>query len=175
MSNPRLVVLSLAALLAVPPLAHAKPGCGGPFKKSCLKALYKCFKANGACTTQTKQPTIVSDPVTFVVTYVGKFETDTCWANGAKEKLSIDPNTQMGTFTGTNSNGKACLSGTFAQMKTTFTRKGKTWTMETAADGSETVTCPTGKTETYTPDQLTAASPKCGGRGGAACTDGTCP
>ena len=34
---------------------------------------------------QTKQPTLVFDPVTGDFHFVGNFETTTCWANGAKE------------------------------------------------------------------------------------------
>jgi hypothetical protein len=170
----------LAALLSLAALPDARAGCKGPFRHTCLRALFRCFDAKGACTTETRPATFTIDPVTGQVHFTSNAESITCWANGARQVVSVDPGTGTGDFTGTRSKGKACLSGTIGSggspgsTNTAFTRRKKRWTLTAADDASLTVTCPTGRKEAYTAAELDAASPRCGGRGGA-CAQGTCP
>lgn len=136
--------------------------CGGAFKKSCVRRLYSCFDATGSCTrdiTRFFSEGVVTD----------------CWQNGARITLSGFHGT--GTAMLTNSHGKACLTGTTAghpdtSIEITYVRKHKRhYLIARAANGAFTVTCPNGKVENYSPEDVKAAG--CGPI--ADCPFGACP
>jgi hypothetical protein len=175
MTRPRgATILALSIALSLASLARAKPICHGPLKKSCLRKLYKCLNAKGACTTGTQV-----DAMTMT------FATTSCWSNGAKVVLDFDALTQMGRDTGTNSKGAICFTGAITTgggtlpggqlggNTTTLMHKNETWTLIVDLSGNLHVTCPNGKREAYSPVQLQAAGSRCGGTGG--CNMGTCP
>lgn len=159
--------IGLLAVAAAPPTALAKPRCTGVFKKSCLKKLFKCFDPSGACTSQSQ----LSDDLS-------QATATTCWENGARSTTVFVIATGTGTLTATNSKGKVCTTATStsspAGVETTYTRKGKQWVVGSSIGGLS-VTCPNGKTETYTPPDLAIPQPRCTGASGATCQIGTCP
>ena len=135
--------------------------CAGAFEKSCVRRLYRCFDAAGSCTRDIHQ------------FFTAGVVTD-CWQNGARITLSGFHGT--GTAVLTNSHGKACLSGTTAgnrdtSIEITYRRHKRHYLVARAADGAFTVTCPNGKVENYSPEDVTAAG--CGPI--ADCPFGACP
>jgi hypothetical protein len=163
--------------LTYPVLVHA--ACHGPLRKSCLPKLYQCFNAKGTCMTE-EQPGMGSSTAT------------SCWANGARLIFELGTPTQMGgarvidgQVTTKSSKGKTCFSGPvvistsetppFVTTTTwTVSRKKKTWKLMTDTTGVFDVTCPSGKVEMYTVQELGALAAQCGGTGGE-CAPGTCP
>jgi hypothetical protein len=174
----RISLLAFMATISLVSPAPAKPTCSGPLKKSCLRTLYRCFNAKGTCMTE-EQRGLSSSTAT------------SCWANGAKLVFELGAPVQMsgvsvidGQVTTKSSEGKTCFAGpvtistddaSFVTTTTwTVSRKKKTWKLVTDTTGTFNVTCPNGKVEKYTTQQLAAAAPQCGGMGGG-CTAGTCP
>lgn len=159
--------VALLAVAAAPATAVAKPRCSGVFKKSCLKKLFKCFDPSGACTSQSQ----ISEDFS-------QSTATTCWENGARSTSVFAIAAGSGTLTATNSKGKVCTTATFTSseggVESTYTRKGKQWVLRSTSDGLS-VTCPNGKTETYTPEDLAAPQPRCTGYSGATCQIGICP
>jgi|GEM_PF-3405560 len=172
------IVLTIVAALSVARPVRAKPACRGPLKKSCLRTLYKCFNAKGTCMTEDQRG-------------VGSSTATSCWANGAK--LIFEQGASMriggtivtdGQVTTKSSKGKTCFSGptvmstdeaSFVTTTTwTVSRKKKTWKLVTDTTGAFDVTCPNGKVEMYTVQQLGTLAAQCGGLGGG-CAIGTCP
>jgi hypothetical protein len=177
-SRARVSLLTFMATISLVSPALAKPTCSGPLKKSCLRTLYKCFNAKGTCMTEEQQGS-------------GSSTATSCWANGAKLVFELGSPVQTGgvsvrdgQVTTKSSKGKTCFAGpvtistddaSFVTTTTwTVSRGKKTWKLVTDTTGTFDVTCPSGKVEKYTTQQLAAAAPQCGGMGGE-CTPGTCP
>jgi hypothetical protein len=172
-------MLTLAAAVSLVPPVQAKSACQGPLKKSCLRRLYACFNAKGTCMTE-EQPGVASSTAT------------SCWTNGTKLIFQLGAATQIGgarvtdgQVRTTTSKGKTCFSGLvmistdetapFASTTTwTVSRKKETWKLVTDTTGIFDVTCPNGKVERYTVQELGALAAQCGGTGGE-CSPGTCP
>jgi hypothetical protein len=153
----------LILLLAAPQAAHGRRPlrCGGAFAKSCVRRLYRCFDAAGSCTRDINQFFSVG-----VVT--------DCWQNGARITLSGFHGT--GTAMLTNSRGKACLTGTTVghpdtSIEIMYRRHRRHYLVARASNGAFTVTCPNGKVEDYSPQDVMAAG--CGPI--ADCSFGACP
>lgn len=175
----RIVMLTFAAAVSLVPPVHAKSACRGPLKKSCLRTLYACFNAKGTCMTE-EQPGVGSSTAT------------SCWTNGAKLIFQLGAATQVdgarvmdGQVRTTSSKGKTCFSGPveistdetapFISTTTwTVSRKKKTWKLVTDTTGIFDVTCPNGKVEMYTVEELGTLATQCGGTGHE-CSPGTCP
>jgi hypothetical protein len=165
---PSIGVSILVIALALPSVATARPRCTGAFKKSCLKTLFSCFKPAGACTTQTDlSPDVLQTSVT------------TCWENGASTVSAFDIQSGTGTLTVRNANGKVCTTASVVStadgLASTYVRRRKQWVIRTAHDGTLTVTCPSGRTETYAVLDLAQAQPGCLGRAATPCRAGSCP
>jgi hypothetical protein len=174
-----LIIGTLLATVSIASPVLAKSACRGPLKKSCLRTLYACFNAKGTCMTEEQRG-------------VGSSTATSCWTNGAKLIFELGATTQMGSarvtdaqVRTTNSKGKTCFSGPVVISTaetppiittTTWTvaRKKKTWELVTDTTGAFDVTCPNGKVEMYTVQELGTLAAQCGGTGGA-CSPGTCP
>ena len=158
----RSVVLILLLTAAQPVHGRRLLRCGGAFEKSCVRRLYRCFDATGSCTRDINR--FFSDGVV----------TD-CWQNGAFITISGFHGT--GTAVLTNSRGKACLKGTTAgnpdtSIEIIYRRRHKRhYRIDRAPNGAFTVTCPSGKVENYSPEDVRAAG--CGPI--ADCRFGACP
>jgi len=172
----RVTMLALVAMMSPASPALAKSACRGPLKKSCLRTLYQCFNAKGTCMTQDVRGTSSSTATS-------------CWANGAKLVYELGTatggsNVIDGQVTTITSKGKTCFTGpvtisrddTSLITTTTWTvsRKKHTWTLVTDTTGAYSVTCPNGKVEHYTVEELGGEASQCGGTG-SPCTPGTCP
>jgi hypothetical protein len=173
------IIGTLVATVSLAAPVLAKSACRGPLKKSCLRRLYACFNAKGTCMTEEQRG-------------VGSSTATSCWTNGAKLIFQLGAATQMGganvvdgQVTTKSSKGKTCFSGPvvistdetspFVRTTTwTVSRKKKTWKLVTDTTGVFDVTCPNGKLEMYTVQELGTLAAQCGGTGGP-CSPGTCP
>lgn len=168
MHHVTLIVVSLVLLHALPGTASATPRCTGVFKRSCLKQLFSCFKPAGSCTTETE---VALDSLQTSVT--------TCWENGASTVSAFHAPTRMGTLTVNTTKGTVCTKAsvvsTASGVESTYVRRKRSWILRVTGDGSMTVTCPTGKVETYGIADLAQAHSGCIGRAAAPCQIGSCP
>lgn len=157
-------LLSLAALRTT---ADARLSCTGPFKKSCLRKLFRGFNPSGSCAVDTEMAADFS-----------AVQVTVCWANGVTSTITSNLATRAGGLTVKNSRGKVITTGsvnpTTSGTETTYTRKGSRWILRVESDGSLAVTCPSGKVEAYTASELARGRPGCTGTS-AACTPGSCP
>lgn len=155
----RVFVGLLVCVVALPALA-ARPRCAEAFRKSCVRKLYRCFDGAGTCQRD------------FSAFSSGGAITD-CWANGTTATLTgFDDG--AGTSTLRNRRGVACLQGTTTvagfDVTIRYQKRKRVWTIHRNLAGDFTITCPTGKTETYP-----AATVTLGGCGPIAdCASGTC-
>jgi hypothetical protein len=160
-----LIVAVLALAVALPdPAAARRLRCPAPFATSCLERLYRRFDAAGPCTRDLSR-------------YFSEGRVTDCWANGAFATL-----TGFGGAPGTSrlvdSRGRTVLEGTTADgsvagaIRVTYARRRRTWHVERAATADWTVTCPSGRHETFAAADV-AAGTGCGPL--AECDVGICP
>ena len=162
----RRIVFVVSALLVSVSIAAATPPCTGPMAKSCIKKLFRCFKPKGACVGE-------------LVISATAVQTRQCWDNGAR--ILIDADAGGGTVQYRGARGRRCLLGALVVANGdggafVFKRKRKTWTVRSGDPDGLVVTCPDGKAETYTEDEVNAEPASCGGfSAGTVCTMGACP
>lgn len=160
-----LPLILAVSLLGQPAGVLAAPACVGPMQKSCVKPLFKCFKPKGTCSGE-----FVMGPTGVVTTQ--------CWANGARREIAAT--LEGGTIVYRGARGKRCLKGEVVvegeQSWFRFKKGRKVWTLRRGEQDEMVVTCPDGRVEQYTQDQLNAEATSCGALSDAsACPLGTCP
>lgn len=166
----RLVALLISLAILSADAAPAMPRCTGPFKGTCLRRLFRHFDAAGTCVGNLGP---VSDSGAQTLTQ--------CWRNGATVVGTFDPASESWSVVYRNSRGKAVARNTTIVTSTafesTFKRRGKRWIVRRpVSDPDEIdVTCPDGRTETYSSTVVlnTPAEPRCTGMD--FCPPGPCP
>jgi hypothetical protein len=160
----RMLVLGLAGAIVVGDASSvALARC--TLRKSCTRALFRCFVPKGTCQTDTATAG----------------QTSVCWANG------VGLTQQAGTggrITVLGRRGKPCVvgvqgKGPNGEFQVSWTRKKKTWVVTVNPDGSKSITCPSGKVQTFSRQdfddgQLCGHIPSIAGPAAASCTPGTC-
>lgn len=149
-----------------------------------MKKLFRCFDAAGGCTLDLSRE--------------AENSTTICWGNGARvvgTATFVDPVTraETGTTARFNSKGRLCVAGTYhidprvalddpvVSIEDVYTRKRKQWVIRRTLPGDAStpvvvVTCPSGRTETYFPGEITGPGPpRCVGFPKEMCREGTCP
>src|SRR5262245_15599769 len=140
--------------------ARATPRCTGPYKRTCLRPLFRHFDAAGTCMGDLG-PASETGEQTLTV----------CWQNGATEVGTFDPGSRSWSVIYRNSRGRDVARYTTVRTDTSlesiFERRGKRWTVSRALGDPDaiTVVCPNGRTEAYssTVTLNTPTQPRCNG------------
>lgn len=157
---------ALALMLAMAtsaPVSGGTKACTGAMARSCLNALFACFKPKGDCQAQFE---ILPGPA---------LESRQCWTNGSRIVISAAGTSGTIVYRARKAVcAKAKATITDEQTVAVFRRKRRIWTVTHNGDDSLSVRCPNGRTEQYTPGEVDEQPPSCGSYGAAVCTQGTC-
>jgi hypothetical protein len=168
----RMPTLALLSVVTMPlDTAQATPRCTGPFKGTCLRPLLRHFDAAGTCAAD-QGPVSESGAQTLTL----------CWRNGATVVGTFDPASQSWAVVHRSSHGKVVARSTTVVSPTgvesTFNRRGRRWIVRRPVPDpfGFDVTCPNGRTETYSAGLIlnTPSQPRCIG-GIVGCPPGPCP
>jgi hypothetical protein len=132
--------------------------------RSCLERLYRRFDGTSSCARDVSR-------------YFSEGRVTDCWANGAYATVTGFDGTP-GTVRVVDSRGRTVLDGTTSEgtlagaIHVSYLRRRRPWDIRRTAAGAWTVTCGSGRMESYASTEV-AASTGCGPL--AECPLGSCP
>jgi hypothetical protein len=143
------LLLALLSTFVPPAAARRKPRlhCEGPFAKSCVRRLYRCFDAAGGCSRDINR-------------FFDLGTVTDCWENGARATITGFGAGTTGTTTLTDSAGKTCRIGTNVGLGSTAIEityvigNRRRYVVTRSDDGAFTVRCPRGNVEEYSAEDV---------------------